>query len=103
MTRDDARRLLVRLQSGMLTPSERQRALDEVLVALLTVYVKITPDNLPEGPRWDADGACYKAVKIPTPEGWYWHACNEAARAKGYQGQELFDFYPLRLTANDGA
>lgn len=63
---------------------------------MITTTTKITPDTLPQGQRWDADGACYKAAALPTlPEGWYWQACNEKALAKGYQGQALFDFYPV--------
>lgn len=62
----------------------------------MKITTKITADNLPKGPHWDKDGACYVATKLATlPEGWYWQARNAKALAKGYCGQELFDYYPI--------
>lgn len=61
----------------------------------MKITTKITADNLPKGPYWDKDGACYEATKLSLPEDWYWRACNEKALAKGYCGQELFDYYPI--------
>lgn len=49
MTREQASRFLYKLQCGLLTPSEKQLVLDEVLVALLTLYVDGVPPAA--GPR----------------------------------------------------
>lgn len=62
----------------------------------VSVTIPITVDNLPKGPRWDADGACYEAVAVPSlPDGWYWQACNLKALEKGYEGQTLYDHAPI--------
>lgn len=62
-----------------------------------TTTIPIDENNLPKGPRWDDEGACYTAEKVnPAVFGctWYWSARNLKALAKGYQGQRLHPYSP---------
>lgn len=62
-----------------------------------TVTVKITKDNLPKGPRWDEDHACFEAETCdPALFGcdWRWVPKNWKAFEKGKPDKELFDFAP---------
>lgn len=68
-----------------------------------TVTIPIDENNLPEGPHWDDEGACYVAEKCdPDAFGctWYWTARNLKAFAKGYGGQKLYPFILPLLNAS---
>lgn len=56
----------------------------------------IDENNLPKGPHWDIQGACYTAEKVDPAmfdgSTWAWMPRNLRAIAKGYDGQELFPF-----------
>jgi hypothetical protein len=65
---------------------------------LVSVSTPITADNLPVGPRWEADGACWEAIKCdPLTFGrdWYWSARNGKALAKLEPEGEMLDFFPF--------
>lgn len=58
-----------------------------------SIRVPITVDNLPIGPRWEADGACWKAViEDGEPKGWRWQPMNWEAFAKEGPEGEMTDF-----------
>ncbi len=58
----------------------------------------ITADNLPDGPRWEMDGSCWKAERCEphpiTGKDWRWVPLNLAALWKTEPGSVLVDHYP---------
>jgi hypothetical protein len=65
-----------------------------------TVITPITADNLPEGPRWEEDGACWTAIKCdPSTVGvdWRWAPNNLKAFEKERPTGEMLDFVWPRL------
>lgn len=64
------------------------------------ITTPITEDNLPKGPLWDEDGACFSAEKceisvygVP----WRWVPKNGKAFGKGEPDKEMHDFYPALI------
>lgn len=65
----------------------------------ITVTVPITVDNLPKGPHWESDGACWEAVREnPVTSGceWRWRPLNWLAFAKEVPEGEMTDHLPFR-------
>ena len=63
-----------------------------------SVTVPITADSLPEGKKWDEDGACFEAIRcdpVTTGREWRWAARNTKALAKGDPDKPMFDYVPL--------
>jgi len=62
-----------------------------------SVTMPLTPDNLPEGPLWEADGACWRAIRCnPVTQGceWRWQPQNEKAFAKDGPEGEMTSYCP---------
>lgn len=63
-----------------------------------SVTTPITKDNLPKGPHWDEDGACFTCeLDDPVTTGceWRWKPNNTKAFAKGAPDKELFPYVPF--------
>ena len=60
------------------------------------ITTPLTIDNLPKGPLWDEDGACFEAVLCDGNTGpiveWFWSCRNLKAMAKGKPDKEMYDF-----------
>lgn len=59
----------------------------------------ITLENLPRGPLWDDDGACFEALPCDGCTGpigdWWWSARNIKAFEKGKPDKAMYPFYPF--------
>lgn len=66
---------------------------------MTTITTSITSDALPEGPRWEQDKACWRAVPCEphpvTGKDWRWMPLNMIALSKGEPTSEMTDFYPI--------
>lgn len=65
-------------------------------IPLVSRTVPITADNLPDGPLWEEDGACWKATPMPYAPGWRWGPLNWKALAKGEPQGPMTDHIPFK-------
>ena len=67
----------------------------------MQVTIPITIDNLPKGPRWEADGACWTAILDSSePDGWRWRPNNWKAFGKENPQGEMTDIITIQLLPN---